>query len=302
MTKPGVSSGGGNKLLPSTLFIRDKDSGAWDETGKGFDVMREVLIPHKLLSCQSLVAGIHDNRKKTPAGVLSHSFVLYNDLLLGLSPGRWSLPGYTDEVSRNVPVTWAYSQVCRSVWVGVIDQSYPAGGGEVNWCPWPKHLAGNTLYSMAWSCYYSMLETSGEFVQCHIYRLDCLWIFHRAATERLPSDLLTSFSWLGSTELSHVSYLFTYCTIPMDSSFNVNKILHLCIFFWNLSWYQTTVSYTGEMKQELSLSLMSCVWLWFLHFKFGLNTCQNYISLATHWKQRQNIYFPTGALNVLKGA
>lgn len=66
MTKQGVSSEGGNKLLPSTLLIRDKDLGVWDETGNGFDVMRKVLIPHKLLSCQSLVAGIHDNRKKPP--------------------------------------------------------------------------------------------------------------------------------------------------------------------------------------------------------------------------------------------
>lgn len=54
-----------------------------------------------------------------------------------------------------------------------------------------------------------LLKTSGELsVQCHIYRLDCLWIFHRAATEMLLSDLLTSFSWLGNTELPHVSYLY----------------------------------------------------------------------------------------------
>lgn len=40
-----------------------------------------------------------------------------------------------------------------------------------------------------------LLKTSRELaVQCHIYRLDWLWIFHRAATERLLSDLSTSFS------------------------------------------------------------------------------------------------------------
>lgn len=47
----------------------------------------------------------------------------------------------------------------------------------------------------------------------------------------------------------------------MDSSFNVNEVLHSSIFSQNLSRYQNiTVSYTGleEMKQELSLSLVSC--------------------------------------------
>lgn len=208
--------------------------------------MRKVLIPHKLLSCQSLVARIHDNRKKTPYGVLSHIFCSLQ-WLLRFSLERWSLPGYRDATSRNLPVTWACSQVCRSVRVGMMDLSHPAGGRKLSWCPWPKHLDGNTLLHGL-----ELLKASRELpVQCHIYRSGCLWIFHRAATERLLSDLFIF--------LSHMSCLFIYCTIPMDSSFNVNKILCSSIFSQNLSWYQnTTVSCTGlgEMKQELSLSLV----------------------------------------------
>lgn len=186
MTKQGVSSGGGNKLLPSILFIRDKDSGAWDETGKGFDVMRKVLIPHKLLSCQSLAAGIYDNRKKTPCGVLSHIFCSLQWLAFRVE-------------SWEVILTWLHGwsqQECPSnlsLLSGVLEC---LGGcdGSIS----PGRRRRGELMSLAKAPRWEhtvlhglkLLKTSGELsVQCHIYRLDCLWIFHRAATEMLLSDL-----------------------------------------------------------------------------------------------------------------